>query len=357
MIEPTVAVVGGSPDTWHRRLHVGLLALGPAAWVSHEAAAALHGLDRSPHEPLEFTVRRTRRRACSNAVAPNTTTAAAAATPVSGAAASTTTSTSTSTTARRVHSSALFGLYDVLRIEGLRCASATRTILDLATLRADANRIGAAIDSAVRLRLSAPLVIEKRLATLRGSGRYGVRLIDRLLVDSGGESILERRFLRLVREAGLPRPSTQRRIRRGDRHVARVDFLYERERVVIEVSGRLGHSTPSDRAKDAQRRNELQDLGFVVYEYTWGDFAGGSTAGPPDPCLCPPRPQKCAGSGDTNAAEEVGEGGVDLGGPFLLDPVAGALEHDGAPVVGQPAIHDRRRRRGQHRIVAAPDEQ
>lgn len=71
MIEPTVAVVGGSPDTWHRCLHVGLLALGPAAWVSHEAAAALHGLDRSPHEPLEFTVRRTRRRACSNAMAPN----------------------------------------------------------------------------------------------------------------------------------------------------------------------------------------------------------------------------------------------------------------------------------------------
>ena len=138
-------------------------------------------------------------------------------------------------------------------------------------MRADANRIGAAIDSAVRLRLSAPLVIEERLATLRGSGRYGVRLIDRLLVDSGGESILERRFLRLVREAGLPRPSTQRRIRRADRHVARVDFLYERQRMVIEVSGRLGHSTPSDRAKDAQRRNELQDLGFVVYEYTWGD--------------------------------------------------------------------------------------
>ena len=41
-------VVAGSPDTWHRRLQVGLLALGGRRWVSHEAAARLHGLDRSP---------------------------------------------------------------------------------------------------------------------------------------------------------------------------------------------------------------------------------------------------------------------------------------------------------------------
>jgi hypothetical protein len=31
----------------------------------------------------------------------------------------------------------------------------------------------------------------------------------------------------------------------------------------------LGHSNPADRDRDAQRRNELQDLGYAVYEYTW----------------------------------------------------------------------------------------
>ena len=40
--------------------------------------------------------------------------------------------------------------------------------------------------------------------------------------------------------------------------------------VVVEVSGQLGHSTPST-ARDAQRRNELQDVGRRVYEYTWDD--------------------------------------------------------------------------------------
>jgi len=50
-----VAVVVGSPDTWYRRLQVGLLALGPQAWVSHEAAAALLGLDKAMFEPIDFT--------------------------------------------------------------------------------------------------------------------------------------------------------------------------------------------------------------------------------------------------------------------------------------------------------------
>jgi hypothetical protein len=58
-VEPTVLVVRGSPDTWFRRLQVGLLALGPGACVSHEAAARLLGLDGSDENVAEFTVLRT----------------------------------------------------------------------------------------------------------------------------------------------------------------------------------------------------------------------------------------------------------------------------------------------------------
>lgn len=59
--------------------------------------------------------------------------------------------------------------------------------------------------------------------------------------------------------------------RKGGRHIARVDFLFEDAGVVVEVSGRLGHTTPTERARDAQRRNELQDIGRRVFEYTWED--------------------------------------------------------------------------------------
>ena len=147
--------------------------------------------------------------------------------------------------------------------------SATRTVLDLALSRAPRRRVEAAFDSAVRLGLSHPQVLATRLATLRGQGRWGVHLIEQILPDSGGHSPLERSFLRIVREAELPRPITQAIHRDADRrHVARVDFLFADHHLVVEVTGRLGHVSDAERSRDAQRRNELQDLGFIVIEYT-----------------------------------------------------------------------------------------
>jgi hypothetical protein len=166
-----------------------------------------------------------------------------------------------------VHTTAVVGPLDLVTVDGFRCTSATRTIIDLAHAGTAEVRLEAAIDSAVRAGLTAPIVLERRLGQLRGRGRWGARRLDALLIDSGGESLLERRFLRLVRAAGLPRPETQVVQRREGRHVARVDFLFPQHRIVVEVSGRLGHSTPTERSRDAQRRNELQDIGMTVYEY------------------------------------------------------------------------------------------
>jgi very-short-patch-repair endonuclease len=235
---PRVYAVVGSPYSWERCLMAGLLCLGDQSWVSHEAAAALHKLDRALKDPVEFTVLRKRR----GLEVPFT-----------------------------VHTTAALPLVDVVTIDKFRCISATRTIVDLARLRISRYRLEAAIDSAVRSGASSPVVLAQRLSELRSSGRWGVRLLDRLLVDSGGHTMLERRFLELVREAGLPRPTTQVVFRRDGRAFARVDFRFEQYRVVVEVSGRKGHSSPSERAKDAQRRNELQDAGHAVYEYTWED--------------------------------------------------------------------------------------
>ena len=83
---------------------------------------------------------------------------------------------------------------------------------------------------------------------------------------------LERRFLRLIREAGLPRPRCQVVFRDGTRTVARVDFLFAETRVVVEVSGRVGHASDADRRDDARRRNELTlRHGCPVVEFTTAD--------------------------------------------------------------------------------------
>ncbi len=228
--------MAGAPITWEQRLHAGLLSLGPSAMVSHRAAARIHGLDRATDEIVEFLVPRRSRNARID---------------------------------ETVHCSKLIRPYDMVAVGGLRVTSATRTVLDLANMGQYPDRVMAAIDSAIRLQLSSPEALRRRLFDIRRRGRAGVRLIDRLLEDAGGHTMLERAFLRAMREAGLPRPETQVVFRDGARTLARVDFLFREHGVVVEVSGQLGHTTPTERARDAQRRNELQDLGLVVYEFTW----------------------------------------------------------------------------------------
>src|SRR4051812_23799093 len=134
---PGVFAVVGMPETWHQQLMVGLLALGPSSWVSHEAAAALHGMDRSPPGAVELTVERGQR----GRPGPFT-----------------------------VHSSGAIPLIDQVTLDGFRALSATRTILDLARARASRPRLEAAIDSAVRLGLTSPVALRARLAERRGPG-------------------------------------------------------------------------------------------------------------------------------------------------------------------------------------------
>jgi predicted transcriptional regulator of viral defense system len=94
-----VYVVAGSEPTPRQQLRAGLFALGEESWVSHEAAAALHGLDRARADAVEFTVLRSAR----GHRVPFT-----------------------------VHTTTVLGPLDRVTVDGFRCVSATRTIIDLA---------------------------------------------------------------------------------------------------------------------------------------------------------------------------------------------------------------------------------
>lgn len=237
---PRVWRISGAPVTWEHRLHRGLLSLGPRSWVSDEAAAQLHGLDRTPSDRVEFVVWRPGRDASLDDT---------------------------------VHSTRRWTASDGVVIDGLRVTSATRTVFDLANRRASDDRLAAAIDSAIRLELSSPEAIRRRLRTIRGRGMTGVRIVERLLEHAGVHSMLERRFLHIVEAARLPTPELQVTFRSptGDHFIARVDFYFRSWDLVVEVSGKLGHSSPEERSRDAQRRNELQELGVRVLEFTWED--------------------------------------------------------------------------------------
>jgi hypothetical protein len=234
--------VGGSPPTWMQSLQAGIWALGKQAVVSHSSAARLYGFERFEAAGVEFTVVRSQRgrRLPSGLEA-------------------------------TVHTSVSRLTGDVRRVQGLPVTSPERTIVDLARNGVHANLLESAIDSAIRMRLTTLDHVIDRLERCKGSSRWGVAQLDSLVVTSGGHSVLERRFLRLMRKAGMPMPLPQIVHRKDGQHVARVDFLFQEQGLVVEVSGGRGHSTASDRAKDARRRNQLQQIGRTVLEFTYED--------------------------------------------------------------------------------------
>ena len=137
-----------------------------------------------------------------------------------------------------IHTTTRWDRRDIINHDGVRTCSATRAIIDLATQTRSARDLERAIDSAIRLRQTALSRLQMRLRGLSGHGRHGCRLLRELLLDSGGESFLERRFLKVVRESGLPRPECQVVFRADGITVARVDFRFPGTNVVVEVSGR-----------------------------------------------------------------------------------------------------------------------
>ena len=101
---------------------------------------------------------------------------------------------------------------DMTEVDGIPTMSATRTIIDLARSE-PRERLSAAIDSALRDRVTSEDFLHGRIVELRCRGRAGLSKLVSVLegneITRGGHSWLERRFLVLLDDAGLPRPLTQ----------------------------------------------------------------------------------------------------------------------------------------------------
>lgn len=227
-----------TPETFELRVRAGARALGRDAALAGAAAAAWWGLDGfdATGERITFVVPRSRRWRAS----------------------------------MEVRTTRDWRPGELLWRNGVRLTSVTRVILDLAEFGEAPRRIEAAIDSGVRLRHTSLPTILRRMESAGGRGRRGIPLLRELLLDAGGESALERRFLSLMRTSGLPRPRTQVAYARESTRAMRVDFEFATG-LVVEVSGRLGHTSDRDRQREARRRNALRTAGRRVLEFTTVD--------------------------------------------------------------------------------------
>jgi very-short-patch-repair endonuclease len=77
-------------------------------------------------------------------------------------------------------------------------------------------------------------------------------------------SALERRFLAVIRDAGLPRPDVNTFVQG---HM--VDFAWPDARVIVETDGWAAHGHRAAFERDHQRDADLAAAGWIVLRFTW----------------------------------------------------------------------------------------
>lgn len=237
---PNVFRLSGAPPDADRALRDLVADVGGDVVASRYTAAALHGFDGYRLvAPFDLTIGRQRQ---------------------------------VRRTPHRIHTAVSMPTIDRGEIDGVPATRAARTLIDLARHESP-EQLTVAVDSALRDRLVTETSLHRRIVDLRGKGVHGiprlVEVIEGAEIARGGHSWLEREFLRLCAEAGVPRPTSQVVLaRRGDRLV-RVDFHFPGTRVVVEVLGYRWHRSPASLQRDTERLNALVAQGLQPYQFTY----------------------------------------------------------------------------------------
>ena len=209
-----------------------VLACGPDAVLSHRDAAALWGLRPSARAAIDVTVHGKRRDGQHGIT---------------------------------IHRTRSLPEDERTVREGIPVTTVGRTLLDLAEV-VDSRQLERACEAAERLRLFDLQEIEKLVR--RHHGRRGLAAVRKVLGDidepPATRSELERRFLDLCGEAGLPPPRVNTQVAGFE-----VDVAWPEARLVVELDGHEFHRTRAaferDRARDAAA---LQVAGHHVLRVT-----------------------------------------------------------------------------------------
>lgn len=160
----------------------------------------------------------------------------------------------------------------VTSVEGLRTVSPSLACLQVAAdFGPEAGLVAA--DSLLRLKLSTrdELAMLVRHSQLRAGSRAVRVVMD--LADGRRESAGESRTAWLAHQLGLPALVPQVVITEEDgSFVARVDFVIEGTKVVVEFDGMLKYTEPGVLAAEKKREDRLRRLGYAVVRVTWEDL-------------------------------------------------------------------------------------
>ncbi len=230
--------VAGSVESWHQRLLSAVWSAGLKAVASHRSAGALHRYDGFRPGIVEITVPRKTRFTRSGVI---------------------------------VHQSTDLVDDDCTVIDKIPVTNAQRTLIDTGIV-AGFNRLEEGFDGAERDGLIVIGDVERRHTQLRRRGRNGVGpsavcLETRLAVNP--HSPLERRFVRLLQDAGLPTPVCQHPVRLLTGRIVRIDCAYVDLTLGYELDGHGTHATRAQRAADHVRAGDLGDVGWEIRRFTY----------------------------------------------------------------------------------------
>ncbi len=215
-----------------------VLACGDGAALSHEGAAGLWGIRPQSFVSIEISVPVSSERRCSGI---------------------------------QIHRRTSLVTADLTRCQRIPVTKPVLTLIDISGLGhrrngmtlsdADVER---AVNEADRLDLVDPEGLRAGLERYRG--RRGVARLRELLDRRTfrlTDSELERFFLPLVAQAGLPVPLTQEHL-----NGFRVDFFWPDLRLVVETDGLRHHRTPAQQARDRLRDQEHLAAGYTPLRFT-----------------------------------------------------------------------------------------
>lgn len=168
---------------------------------------------------------------------------------------------------------------DITMLDAIPVTTPARTLLDLAAV-VDRRRVERALERAESERLfdlHAIHAVLERNAGRRGAGRLRAALGGMLAGAEATASELERRFLALVRDAGLPAP-----IVNGDRNVASADIqpdiCWPAAGLMVELDSRRHHHTVAAFERDRARDRASVAAGWRVVRITWRQLHGEPAA-------------------------------------------------------------------------------
>jgi very-short-patch-repair endonuclease/predicted transcriptional regulator of viral defense system len=237
-IHPGVCAVGRRSLSRKGRWMAAVLACGPGALLSHRSAGALHGLLRWTPSLIEVAVRGDRGRGIVG-VRPYL--------------------------CRRLEPQ------DHAMVDRIPCTSVALTLLNLAAVTTP-RQTERACDEAEVQRLVHLQELQELLE--RSRGRRGVATLRGVLAehDAGStltRSELEELTLALCRRAQLPPPAVNAAVQGASGRLYTVDFLWPRQRVVLETDGHAYHRTHRAVERDRRKEADLVTAGLRVLRGTW----------------------------------------------------------------------------------------